>query len=281
MLSPLGLETDSVRTWEALVLDCIPIVEHTFLDPSYDRLPVVMVHDWAEVTPAFLEKKYEELKDRKSDEIYFDYWHDMLKDFQKTIRNNELFFSQLEANQFNQQDLEDLASILPKNGGIDQALIYKGFFSSIRPLKIANTFPFLSKICLCDPWMDQEMFQGLDKYLVDHSYLRNRSKVVVLCSDNEMFNSVSMNPGAPVFLDLTYYRTSLLIDFRANIIGYGNFRQSLKPDLQKIYNQLGKGTLLCGNRVHNEYVSEVLERFSEENNLKIERKGSFWYLVKK
>ena len=30
VLSPLGLETDCVRTWEALVLDCIPIVEHTF-----------------------------------------------------------------------------------------------------------------------------------------------------------------------------------------------------------------------------------------------------------
>ena len=41
VLSPLGLETDSVRTWEALVLDSIPIVEHTFLDPSYDNLPVV------------------------------------------------------------------------------------------------------------------------------------------------------------------------------------------------------------------------------------------------
>jgi hypothetical protein len=57
VLSPLGLETDCVRTWEALVLGCIPIVEHTFLDPIYDRLPVVMVHDWREVNEAFLEKK--------------------------------------------------------------------------------------------------------------------------------------------------------------------------------------------------------------------------------
>ena len=35
VISPFGLESDCVRTWEALTLDCIPIVEHSFLENGF------------------------------------------------------------------------------------------------------------------------------------------------------------------------------------------------------------------------------------------------------
>jgi hypothetical protein len=72
VISPLGLETDCVRTWEALALGCIPIVEHSFLDSLFEDMPVLLVHDWKEINESFLKEKYEELKGKRWDKAYFD-----------------------------------------------------------------------------------------------------------------------------------------------------------------------------------------------------------------
>ncbi|HSX03613.1 MAG TPA: hypothetical protein VLG76_02665 [Rhabdochlamydiaceae bacterium] len=278
VLSPLGFETDSVRTWEGLVLDCIPIVEHTFLDPSYDNLPVVTVHDWSEVTPTLLEKKYEELKDRKCDEAYFDYWFRLIKSYQKKVRNNQLSHSELETTQFNAIELEDFFAVLNKNGVSHRPLFYKGFLCSLRPLQVANNFQ--SDIYLFDPYLDLNIFRSLDQFLKDQSVLKNQSKVHPVPRENEFLDGIKFNNVCSLFLDLTYYRTSLFVNFGKCVIEHGNFRQSLKQDLTVIYNLLNSNSLLFGNMVNNEYVKEVLDRFSKENNLVIETQGSFWFLKK-
>jgi hypothetical protein len=54
--SPHGNGLDCHRTWESLVLGCIPIVCHSPLDPLYDGLPVVILDDWSEITPANLKR---------------------------------------------------------------------------------------------------------------------------------------------------------------------------------------------------------------------------------
>lgn len=278
VLSPLGLETDSVRTWEALVLDCIPIVEHTFLDPSYDKLPVVKVHDWQEINPEFLEKKYHELKDRKCDEAYFDYWAALLKKFQTKIKNNEHSFAQLEATQFSQQDLKDLSSILNKEKDRNRIIFYKGFLSTLHSLQLANELG--SIIYLYDPWMDKEIFGKFDEYLIDQSFTDNKRKVHLLDNESHFSYVLGVNSNYSVFLDLTYYRTSLFLNFRTSVIEYGNFRQSLKQDLKELYQKLKPNSILCGNMVNDEYVKEILVLFCKENNITIETKGSFWFLIK-
>ncbi len=48
---PHGNGLDCHRTWEALALNCVPIVKSSTLDPLYQGLPVVIVHSWEEVTP--------------------------------------------------------------------------------------------------------------------------------------------------------------------------------------------------------------------------------------
>jgi len=278
VLSPLGLETDSVRTWEGLVLDCIPIVEHTFLDPSYDNLPVVMVHDWNEVTQTFLEKKYEELKDRKCDEAYFDYWFRLVKSYQKKVRSNELSHSELEVTQFNAIDLEDFFAVLNKNEVSHRPLFYKGFLCSLRPLQVANNIQ--SEIYLFDPYLDENIFSSLDQFLKDQSFLANQGKVHQVFKENEFLDRVKSNNACSFFLDLTYYRTSLFVNFGKCLIEYGNFRQSLKHDLTVLYNLLNSNSLLFGNMVNNEYVKEILDMFAKENELVIETHGSFWFLIK-
>lgn len=55
-ISPQGNGLDCHRTWEDLALGCIVIVKTSSLDCLYERLPVVIVNDWDEVTKENLEK---------------------------------------------------------------------------------------------------------------------------------------------------------------------------------------------------------------------------------
>jgi len=54
VVSPHGNGLDCHRTWESLALGNIVIVRRSPLDPLYERLPVVSVSDWSEITPEAL-----------------------------------------------------------------------------------------------------------------------------------------------------------------------------------------------------------------------------------
>lgn len=274
-LSPLGLETDCVRTWEAFLFDCIPIVEHSFLDPLYEGLPIVIVHEWEEITQEFLEKKYAELKDVKSDKIYFDYWYKLIKATQQKVRAHDLAFADLEATLFYPEDLSTLRSILSEKGAKERPLIYKGFASTLRPFQVASAFPFLSKVYLYDSWLNQQMFDSL----CDYSFAGN-NKMQRLDSEAAFINTFKNDKPCAVFLDLSYYRTSLFLSFQTSTIGDGNFRHSLKRDLKHLYKQLRGESLLVGNMSHDTYVSEVLETFSKETGVPVEKRGDFWFVTK-
>jgi hypothetical protein len=50
VLSPRGGGYDCHRTWEALLLGCIPIVKRSGLDPLFQGLPVLIVKEWSDLT---------------------------------------------------------------------------------------------------------------------------------------------------------------------------------------------------------------------------------------
>jgi hypothetical protein len=52
VVSPHGNALDCYRTWEALLMGCIPIVKRSPIDYLYDGLPVAIVDDWGEITAA-------------------------------------------------------------------------------------------------------------------------------------------------------------------------------------------------------------------------------------
>jgi hypothetical protein len=54
--SPFGQDYECIRTWEALCLGCIVIIKSCPLDSLYEGLPVVIIQDWSEVTPEFLQR---------------------------------------------------------------------------------------------------------------------------------------------------------------------------------------------------------------------------------
>jgi hypothetical protein len=54
VVSPFGNGYDCHRTWEALILGCIPIVKTSDIDNLYHDLPVLIVQDWTDITEKLL-----------------------------------------------------------------------------------------------------------------------------------------------------------------------------------------------------------------------------------
>ena len=76
ILSPFGVGMDCHRTWEALILGCIPIVKATNFTLMFKDLPVLIVNDWKEVTKELLEKTIEDFKHKEFnyDKLTLKYW---------------------------------------------------------------------------------------------------------------------------------------------------------------------------------------------------------------
>jgi hypothetical protein len=76
VVSPHGNGMDCHRTWEALILGCIPIVKKSAIDELYEELPVLIINDWNEITKELLEKTIEDFKHKKFnyEKLTLQYW---------------------------------------------------------------------------------------------------------------------------------------------------------------------------------------------------------------
>jgi len=78
--SPPGNGPDCHRTWEAMYMNCVPIVENNPMNRYFKSigLPMIIVDNWAEVSAwneETIEKKYFECRERSSsDGLYAQYW---------------------------------------------------------------------------------------------------------------------------------------------------------------------------------------------------------------
>jgi hypothetical protein len=84
VVSPPGNGLDTHRTWEVLALGRIPIVWRCDLNVVYDRLPIIEVDDWSELTEEWLNARFDEVID-KIDKGEYDYsrlslqyWHQQI-----------------------------------------------------------------------------------------------------------------------------------------------------------------------------------------------------------
>lgn len=89
VLSPPGNGFDCHRTWEALLMGCIPIIKHSPLDSLYEELPVIFVHDWHEINPEFLQQQLVDIQNKKIklEKLYADYWISYINSYQKIYQN--------------------------------------------------------------------------------------------------------------------------------------------------------------------------------------------------
>jgi len=61
-IAPRGAGIDSHRIYESIYLGVIPIVTKNELYELYEKLPVLIIDNWNEITKEFLENNYEKLK---------------------------------------------------------------------------------------------------------------------------------------------------------------------------------------------------------------------------
>ena len=82
VLSPAGGGLDCHRTWEALILGCIPIVRRFNLpyEEIYEDLPVLIVDDWNDITKDLLINTIENFKNKnfKYEKLTLKYWVDKI-----------------------------------------------------------------------------------------------------------------------------------------------------------------------------------------------------------
>jgi hypothetical protein len=83
VLSPHGNGLDCHRTWEALVLGCIPIVKTSKLDALYAGLPVLIVQSWAQVSAKLLQATLDDLKNKPfhPERLRLGHWVDLINSY--------------------------------------------------------------------------------------------------------------------------------------------------------------------------------------------------------
>jgi hypothetical protein len=76
VLSPNGAGLDCHRTWEALILGCIPIIQNSLLAQKlYKNLPVIIIDDASDLNKSFLTKKLSEVNlEFDSNLLRLSYW---------------------------------------------------------------------------------------------------------------------------------------------------------------------------------------------------------------
>ncbi len=78
--SPKGNGADCHRTWEALYVGCIPIVDNIDNFHEFSKeLPMILVDDWSTVTLEFLERETAKLK-FNYDMLNFNYWKNKIEE---------------------------------------------------------------------------------------------------------------------------------------------------------------------------------------------------------
>jgi len=80
VVSPYGYGFDCHRTWEALVLGCIPIIKSNHMDSLFEDLPVLIIKEWSELTQELLDSTIKTFKGRTFayEKLRLDYWKALL-----------------------------------------------------------------------------------------------------------------------------------------------------------------------------------------------------------
>lgn len=81
VLSPHGAGLDCHRTWEALLLGCIPIVKAAKINDLFENLPVIVVNDWEEINQKFLADAAQDTMKKSYDleKLSMRYWKSKIK----------------------------------------------------------------------------------------------------------------------------------------------------------------------------------------------------------
>lgn len=80
VISPNGMGMDCHRTWEAILLGCIPIVRKSAIVPLYNDIPVLVVDEWSDITQELLDRSIKTFSELEFsyDKLTMKYWVDKI-----------------------------------------------------------------------------------------------------------------------------------------------------------------------------------------------------------
>jgi hypothetical protein len=84
---PRGNGVDTVRMWESLFLQTIPVVRKSPALDSFQDLPILFIDNWEQVTPEFLETEYDRMSKLKwnMNKLTLRYWQKLVQDTANSI----------------------------------------------------------------------------------------------------------------------------------------------------------------------------------------------------
>jgi hypothetical protein len=87
VVSPEGAGLDCHRTWEAILLGCIPIVKKSIFTEIFDDLPVIQLESWSECSQKNIESLLNDIKDRPFNysKMLLQYWGSLINDLEPKL----------------------------------------------------------------------------------------------------------------------------------------------------------------------------------------------------
>jgi hypothetical protein len=266
---PPGYGPDTVRFWEAVTLDTIPIVVRSNLDDLYEGLPVLFVHKWEEVTLELLLKSYKEIKSAhfSKEKAYFPYWANQIDLVQEKVRSGTNTFSKVEATNFEDDSLERICALLQFNVHPSDKVLLRGSVMGLRPFQLAHALPSVEQFLVQDYW-GAMFWDGPRAHLdpVSSSLFHCQNKIQPINWESSITSVFERQTNSKsrthVYFDLSFKRHLLF------------------ADLSEAYASAPERTLLCGNNGQDPYVREILDLISNNLNLEIEFNEDIWFIEK-
>ena len=81
VICPFGGGLDTHRLWETLILDCIPIIKTSGINPLFEDLNVCIVKTWDEVNNDFLLNYVKNMKPRNTNKLTLEYWIQIINSY--------------------------------------------------------------------------------------------------------------------------------------------------------------------------------------------------------
>ena len=92
VLCPQGSGMDTHRTWEAIILGCIPIIKRDGVSNLFNKLPAIIINDWNEISINYLRDEYEKIINKKFDfsSLFLNYWKSKFNLNENIFKINEM-----------------------------------------------------------------------------------------------------------------------------------------------------------------------------------------------
>jgi hypothetical protein len=80
VISPEGAGMDCHRTWEALLLGCIPVVKRSLFTKIFENLPVAILNDWSDFNPTNMLSLFNQFHAKKFDfsSLFLTHWVNLI-----------------------------------------------------------------------------------------------------------------------------------------------------------------------------------------------------------